>query len=147
MIDRKNPQGIHKPTGNYSHVAAVAAKRLVFVAGQLPVDKNGQIVGVDPSEGLNAARRNYTHVDLAAQVRQTILNVKEALESAGASLKDIVRLDKFVVVSVTSEYRSAGTKALAEVLGGVVVPGATIFVSGLMIPEAMIEIEAIAAID
>jgi hypothetical protein len=32
-------------------------------------------------------------------------------------------------------------------LGGVRVPGATIFVSGLMIPEALIEIEAIAAIE
>lgn len=147
MIDRKDPQSIHKPVGKYSHVAAVTAKRLVFVAGQVPVDKNGQIVGVDPSDGLNGARRNYSHVDLAAQVRQTMLNVKDALESAGASLKDIVRLDKFVVASATSEYRGAGIKALAEALGGVVVPGATIFVSGLMIPEAMIEIEAIAAID
>lgn len=147
MIERKHPESIHRPVGAYSHVATVAAKKLVFVAGQVPVDKNGQIVGVDPSEGLNAARRNYSHVDLALQVRQTMLNVKEALESAGASLKDIVRLDKFVVASVASEYRIVGVKALVEVLGDVRVPGATIFVSGLMIPEAMIEIEAIAAID
>ena len=147
MIDRKDPQSIHKPVGPYSHVAAVSAKRLVFVAGQVPVDKKGQVVGVDPSEGLNGERRNRSHVDLALQVHQTMLNVKEALESAGASLKDIVRLDKFVVASVTSEYRGVGREMLAKSLGGVTVPGATIFVSGLMIPEAMIEIEAIAAID
>lgn len=77
----------------------------------------------------------------------TTLNVKAAVESAGGSLKDLVRLDTFVVTSVMSEYRTAGSKAKGEVLGDVRVPGATVFVSGLMIPEAMIEIGAIAAID
>ncbi len=146
MIQRIEPNSIHRPVGPYSHVAAVAAKKLIFVAGQVPVDKNGNIVGVDPNDGLNAERRNRSHTDVAAQVRQTMLNVKEALESAGASLKDLVRLDKFVVGSAASEYRSVGVKAKDEVLGGLHVPGATIFVSGLMIPEALIEIEAIAAI-
>jgi enamine deaminase RidA (YjgF/YER057c/UK114 family) len=147
MIERIEPENIHKVVGPYSHVAAVSAKKLIFVAGQVPVDKNGKIVGIDPQEGLDARRRNATHTDLAAQVRQTMLNVKEALESAGASLKDLVRLDKFVLISCQSEYRSVGIKAKNEVLGGVQVPGATIFVSGLMIPEALIEIEAIAAIE
>jgi enamine deaminase RidA (YjgF/YER057c/UK114 family) len=147
MIERVEPKGIHTAVGPYSHVAAVTAKRLIFVAGQVPVDKNGKIVGVDPAEGLDAQKRNRTHTDLAAQVRQTMLNVKEALESVGASLKDLVRLDKFVLISCQSEYRSVGIKAKDEILGGIHVPGATIFVSGLMIPEALIEIEAIAAIE
>lgn len=147
MIERLEPKSIHKPVGGYGHVSAVTAKKLVFVAGQVPVDKNGKIVGVDPNDGLDATRRNRCHTDLAAQVRQTMLNVKEALESAGASFKDLVRLDKFIVVSAQSEYRTVGVKAKDEMLGGVRVPGATIFVSGLMIPEALIEIEAIAAIE
>jgi enamine deaminase RidA (YjgF/YER057c/UK114 family) len=147
MIDRFQPDTLHKPVGPYCHVAKVSAKKLVFVAGQVPVDKNGKIVGVDPKHGLDATLRNRSHTDLAAQVRQAMLNVKEALESVGASIKDLVRLDKFVVASAASEYRVVGAQAKDEVLAGVSVPGATIFVSGLMIPEALIEIEAIAAID
>lgn len=147
MVEKDNPNGIHKPVGLYTHVATVTAKKLIFVAGQVPVDKDGKIVGVDPTDGLNAERRNRSHVDLPAQVRQTMLNVKEAVESAGGSLKNLVRLDTFVVTSVMAEYRTVGSKAKGEVLGDVRVPGATVFVSGLMIPEAMIEIGAIAAID
>jgi len=147
MIEKFEPDTIHKPVGPYCHVAKVSAKKLIFVAGQVPVDKDGNIVGVDPTDGLNATRRNRSHTDLAAQVRQTMLNLKEALESAGASLKDLVRLDKFVVASAMTEYKTAGIKAKDEVLGGLYVPGATVFVSGLMIPEALIEIEAIAAVD
>ncbi len=147
MIEKFESQSIHEPVGPYCHVASVSAKKLVFVAGQVPVDKDGNVVGVDPSDRLNAARRNRAKTDLAAQVRQTMLNVKAALETAGASVKDLVRLDKFVVVSAMSEYRTIGIKAKDEVLEGVQVPGATIFVAGLMIPEALIEIEAIAAID
>jgi enamine deaminase RidA (YjgF/YER057c/UK114 family) len=147
MVERDNPNSIHKPVGFYTHVATVVAKKLIFIAGQVPVDKDGKIVGVDPADGLNAERRNRSHVDLAAQVRQTMLNVKEAVESAGGSLQNLVRLDTFVVTSVMTEYRTIGSKAKAEVLGEVRVPGATVFVSGLMIPEAMIEIGAIAAIE
>ena len=147
MLERANPNSIHKPVGLYSHVATVTAKKLIFIAGQVPVDQNGKIVGVDPNDGLNAERRNHSQVDLAAQVRQTMLNVKAAVESAGGSMKNLVRLDTFVLMSVQSEYRSVGSKAKGEVLGDVRVPGATVFVSGLMIPEAMIEIGAIAAID
>ena len=75
-----------------------------------------------------------------------MLNVESALKAAGASLKDLVRLDKFVVVSAMNEYRTVGIRAKNEILGEVQVPGATVFVAGLMIPEALIEIEAIAAI-
>jgi enamine deaminase RidA (YjgF/YER057c/UK114 family) len=75
-----------------------------------------------------------------------MLNVKAALESAGATFNDVVRLDTFVVASAINEYRSIGVKTKHDMLG-VRVGGATVFVAGLMIPDAMIEIEAIAAID
>ena len=77
----------------------------------------------------------------------TFLNVKAALEAAGASMKDIVRLDTYVVSSALNEWRTVGRNVKSEMLGNVHPPGATVFVVGLMIPEALVEVSAIAAID
>ena len=141
-------QNMAKPVGSYIHVKKVTCKELVFVAGQVPVDNAGNVVGVDPNEqGLNATIRNRATVDVEVQVRQTMLNVKAALEAAGASFKNLVRLDTYVVASAMNEYRRVGVKAKHEMLAGVRTPGATVFVAGLMIPEAVIEISAIAAIE
>src|SRR4029077_13754028 len=48
------------------------------------------------------------HRPRGVQVRQTFLNVKAALEAAGASMKDIVRLDTYVVSSALNEWRTVG---------------------------------------
>jgi enamine deaminase RidA (YjgF/YER057c/UK114 family) len=93
MSERIAPKGTAAPVGQYSHAIKVSPKYLVFVAGQVPIDKDGNVVGVDRSEKL----MNHHTIDLAVQVRQTFLNVKAALAAAGASLKDIVRLDTYVV--------------------------------------------------
>ena len=74
-----------------------------------------------------------------------MLNLKAALEAAGGAVKDIVRLDTFVVASAANEWRTIGRKAKIEILGTTHPPGATVFVHGLMIPDALIEISAIAA--
>ncbi len=128
--------------GWYTHAVKTSAKQLVFVAGQVPVDENGNVVGVNAGDKL----RNHQTIDLAAQARQTMLNVKAALEAAGASMKDIVRLDTYVVASAMNEWRTVGREVKHEVLGDAHPPGATVFVSGLMIPEALLEVSAIAAI-
>jgi enamine deaminase RidA (YjgF/YER057c/UK114 family) len=50
--------------------------RLVFVAGQEPEDKNGNVVGAG---------------DLAAQARQVFANVGRALDAAGARPEDVTK--------------------------------------------------------
>ncbi|MGH7834572.1 MAG: RidA family protein [Candidatus Binatia bacterium] len=142
MKERIIPDTMAKPVGPYSHATKVTAKQLIFIAGQVPIDSEGNVVGLDKNDKLG----NHQTIDVAAQVRQTMMNVKAALEAAGATFNDLVRVDTFVVASAMNEYRSVGLKTKHEILG-VRVGGATVFVSGLMIPNAMIEIEAIAAID
>jgi enamine deaminase RidA (YjgF/YER057c/UK114 family) len=142
MKERIIPDTMAKPVGPYSHATKVTAKQLIFIAGQVPIDSEGNVVGLDKNDKLG----NHQTIDVAAQVRQTMMNVKAALEAAGATFNDLVRVDTFVVASAMNEYRSVGVKTKHEILG-VRVGGATVFVSGLMIPNAMIEIEAIAAID
>jgi enamine deaminase RidA (YjgF/YER057c/UK114 family) len=143
MNERIQPGTIAKPVGPYCHVIKVSPKKLVFVAGQIPIDQEGNIVGVNYEDKI----RNLQTIDLAAQVRQTMLNVKHALESAGASLKDLVRLDTYIAVSAMNEYKTVGMKAKHDVLSGVQVAGATVFVAGLMPADALVEISGIAAIE
>ena len=143
MAERVAPQGMAVPVGQYTHAVKVAPKYLVFVAGQVPIDNDGNVVGVDRSDKL----RNHQTIDLAAQVRQTFANIDAALKAAGASIKDIVRLDTYVVSSALNEWRTVGRTVKSEMLGATHPPGATVFVAGLMIPEALVEISAIAAID
>jgi len=143
MKEKIDAKGIAQPVGWYTHAMKVSPKQLVFVAGQVPIDKDGNVVGVDRNEKL----KNHQTIDLAVQVRQTFLNVKAALEAAGASMKDIVRLDTYVVASAMNEWRTVGRTVKHKMLGAAHPPGATVFVAGLMIPEALLEISAIAAID
>ena len=142
MKERIVPDTMAKPVGPYSHATKVTAKQLIFIAGQVPIDSKGRVVGLSRDDNL----RNHQTIDLAAQVRQTMLNVKAALEAAGATFNDLVRVDTFVVASAMNEYRTVGVKTKHDILG-VRVGGATVFVAGLMIPEALIEIEAVAALE
>jgi 2-iminobutanoate/2-iminopropanoate deaminase len=68
-----------KPAGPYSH--AVIADGFVFVAGQGPVNpKTGQTeLG-----------------DIKAETHRTLTNVQVILESAGSSLKEVVRVGVFL---------------------------------------------------
>ena len=143
MTQKIDPKGIAQPVGWYTHAMKVSPKQLIFVAGQVPIDKDGNVVGVDRNEKL----KNHQTIDLAVQVRQTFLNVKAALEAAGASMKNIVRLDTYVVASAMNEWRTIGRTIKHEMLEEAHPPGATVFVVGLMIPDALLEISAIAAIE
>jgi 2-iminobutanoate/2-iminopropanoate deaminase len=135
------PVTLPRPGGPYSHGLKVSCRELVFVAGQIPVDKDGKIVGIDPSDELRYP------INLETQVRQAYLNVIAVLEEAGASVRDIVRLDTYVAVSAMNEYRKIGLKLKREMLSGSEPPGATVFVNALMMTNTLIEIGAIAAID
>ncbi len=141
MKKKLEPTSLPRPGGPYSHGLKVSCRDLVFVAGQIPVDKAGNIVGIDPSDQFRYP------IDLETQVRQAYLNVIAVLEEGGASVRDIVRLDTYVAVSAMNEYRKIGLKLKRELLQGSEPPGATVFVNALMITNALIEIAAIAAID
>ena len=83
MSEKLVPNAIHRPTGSYTHAVSVSAKRLVFVAGQIPMDKDGKIVGYDPY----FKDQNHQTIDLPAQMRQAYKNLTSALESAATSSK------------------------------------------------------------
>ena len=81
MPELSNPAGLHETPG-YQQVAITDAKRLVFLAGQCPLDEQGRLTGPG---------------DLLAQVGQVVSNIEIALASAGATPADVVRTVIYVV--------------------------------------------------
>jgi enamine deaminase RidA (YjgF/YER057c/UK114 family) len=73
------PDGL-APGPGYSH-AVTGRGRWVATAGQVALDENGKLVGPDDPE---------------AQTRQVFANLSRALEAAGASFTDVIKLNYYV---------------------------------------------------
>src|SRR2546428_2277026 len=75
-----NPPELAPPPG-YSNVVEVSGSRLVFIAGQTALDRDGNLVGAS---------------DLEAQADQVFRNLGFALAAAGCTARDLVKLNVFV---------------------------------------------------
>src|ERR1700730_11756582 len=74
------PPGLATAPG-YSQVVS-ASGRLVFVAGQVALDEEGTVVG---------------HGDVVRQAEQVFQNLERALDAAGASFSDVVKLNYYFI--------------------------------------------------
>ena len=121
-----SPDTLPPPVG-YSHVVDVPVTRIVYVAGQVPLDTEGRLVG----EG-----------DLEAQARQVFENLTAALEAAGVSWREVVKLNYFLV-DVT---QIASVRAIRDEYVDTERPPAStlVQVSGLFRDDVLIEVEAVA---
>jgi enamine deaminase RidA (YjgF/YER057c/UK114 family) len=79
-IERRNVPGLAQPPG-YTHMATVSEARLVFIAGQVPLDERGELVG---------------RGDAIAQAHQCVRNLAACLSAAGATPADVVRTTVYV---------------------------------------------------
>ena len=123
-----NPSELH-PAPGFSHVAVATGSTLVFFAGQVALDQEFNIVGGD---------------DLRAQTVAAMRNLEVAMREAGATWEDVVRRTIYTTTPTEFETIASG---ISEVTGGAGDPAQTIAgVSGLALPELLIEIEATASI-
>lgn len=124
MIQRISPPGAPAPRGPYSH--AVRAGDTIYVSGQVPVDPvSGQVVAGD----------------IATEARQVLNNIKNILEGCGASLSQVVRCGVFLVNP--ADFKPMND-VYAEFFGEAKPARTTIIVAALPLPEAKIEIDAVA---
>jgi len=121
---RRLPSGAPwEPVIGYSRV--VVAGPLVFVAGTTATVE-GRLVG---------------HGDAYAQTVQAFRNVEVALASAGVGLADVVQTQLFV--TDISRWEEVG-RAHQELFGDVPPVTAMVGVAGLIDPEMLVEVQAIA---
>jgi 2-iminobutanoate/2-iminopropanoate deaminase len=132
--EKIQPEGMHvviragQPA--YTHVVTVSGTgKMIFVAGQLARDANGNCVGKG---------------DMRAQIQQVGENIKTCLEAAGATLADIVKTNTYV-----TDYQEFAKHPDMRMryFGPATPTSTTVQISRLADPDAMVEIEAIAVID
>ena len=84
--------------------------------------------------------------DLAAQTKSTYAHIKEELDSAGATLKDIVKTNTYIV-NMNADKVAIFRSIRKEVLGEKEMPASTLIgVQALADSDKMIEIEAVAVV-
>ena len=125
-----NPPTMEKPPG-YTHVVeATGPNRLIFIAGQLGLDLENKLVG-EPG-------------DFRAQAVKAIENLKLALADAGATIKDVVKINNYLVdmshIAIFREVRDQHFNMAAPPAS------TTVAISQLARPGALFEIEAIAVL-
>ena len=125
-----HPAGLSSPQ-SYTHVIAATGNRLVFVAGQVADDAEGNLVGPG---------------DLAVQAGVAFANVGRALASAGAAPEQVAKLTIYVVHH-RAEYLASISEARIAVFGDHRPTDTIVGVETLAEPGYLIEVEAIAVAD
>jgi enamine deaminase RidA (YjgF/YER057c/UK114 family) len=129
-IRRINPPELGTPPG-YSQIVDVSAGRIIFIAGQTALDRDGNVVG---------------KVDFAAQANQVFQNLTTALQASGCTPANLVKLTVFLTdMNNLGLYREARNRFFASVTPPAAPAVTLVEVSKLYGPDFLIEIEAIAA--
>jgi enamine deaminase RidA (YjgF/YER057c/UK114 family) len=123
-----NPPTIAAPNG-YTHVVAATGRTIIYVSGQVGLNEDGSIAGIgDPRQ----------------QIEQTFRNLGAALNAAGATFSDVVKLTTYLVdiahLPLVREVRP-------RYITGAHPPASTLVaVSALARPEFLVEVEAVAVL-
>lgn len=130
-IDYINPPGAGPAQGLYSHVARVPAGTLLFIAGQLAVGSEGEIVG----------KRDFER-----QFRQVFDNLGTVLSGMGIGWGDVAKFTTYLVHSQDIETFMRARAALFPKLfpDGRHPPNTLLVVDRLVKEDFLLEVETIA---
>ena len=121
----KQAEGHAPPRGHYSHGVIVESPRTLYVAGQVPVDKDGNIVSPGNAE---------------AQTRQVMENLKRVIEEAGGKMENVA---KTTVYATNLEDRRPIGEVRKEYFPGEPPVNTFLVISSLAQPDFLVEIEAV----
>jgi enamine deaminase RidA (YjgF/YER057c/UK114 family) len=124
-----NPDSLHH-SPIFSHAVRVPARYdTIYVGGQNGTSADGEVVG--PGVG--------------DQTRRAFENVRACLQDAGAELTDVI---KWTILCVEGADMQEGLAASGDLLPRDTAPPAitVAVVSGLAVPGALVEIEAVAVV-
>jgi len=119
-------EGLPEPFSHYAD--AVRAGELLFISGCVALDAEGKLVG----EG-----------DVVAQARQVFANIRLCLSAAGATFADVVKVTTFLTdIDDRARINPVRQEFFREAR-----PASTLVeVSALVLPEFLIEVEAVAVL-
>jgi len=124
-----NPPGVPAPIrGYYSNAVRVSAGPLLFVAGQVGMDRHGAIVGKDSA---------------AAQAEQALKNIQDILAASDATMDDVVKVTVYVT---DMNYLDEITPVRLKYFPSNGPASVIVEVSRLALPDLKVEIEAVAAV-
>jgi enamine deaminase RidA (YjgF/YER057c/UK114 family) len=128
--ERINPSGLARPSG-FSHAVSAPAGRMVFLAGQIGMDRDSKL-----AEG-----------GVVPQFEQALGNLLTALAAAGGQPSDLVSLT--IYLTDVDDYQAHGKEigAVWRRLAGTEYPAmAGVGVARLWLPAALIEIQGVAVV-
>jgi enamine deaminase RidA (YjgF/YER057c/UK114 family) len=127
-----NPPGLAKPAGTYSQIAHAKTQEVVFIAGQVPTDESGAIVG----------KGNFE-----AQCAQTFANIHTALRAVGADWNNVVQFTSFLVrAEDAAAFRAYRSREFPKLFPGGPPPNTLLIISRLADPDYLLEVQTIAAL-
>jgi enamine deaminase RidA (YjgF/YER057c/UK114 family) len=123
-----NPPSLPTPPG-YTQVVEVSGGRTIYIAGQVALDATGNVVGAS---------------DFRAQIEQVFANLQAALDAAGATFADVLKLTYYLLdvtqLPLLREVRDRYVNTQAP-------PASTLVeVRRLAREEFLVEVEAIAGV-
>lgn len=122
-----HPPGV-APSDGYTHVVT-GPGRLVALAGQMPFDEHGELVGAG---------------DPTAQARQVFTNMGRCLAAAGATFRDVVKLTYYLT---DVDHVPAVLAARDEVIDTGRPPASTVVqVVALYRPDLLLEVDGFAIV-
>lgn len=123
-----NPPAVPSPIrGYYSNCVRVPAGPLLFISGQLGMDASGKLVSKDA----------------AAQADQALRNIELILQANGATMMDVVKVTVYVTdIGYLDQIAPARLRCFPQ--DGPA--SAIVEVARLALPDAKVEIEAVAAL-
>ena len=129
-MERINPSGLARPSG-FSHAVSAPAGRLVFLAGQLGTDRDGQVV---PG-------------GVVGQFEQALSNLLAALAAAGGHPSDLASLTIYLTDMDGYQAHAKEIGAVWRHLASSDYPAmAGVGVTRLWLPGAVVEIQGIAVV-
>lgn len=106
----------------------IIAGGFLYLSGQVAYDEDGEIVGIG---------------DVIAQSEQCFNNIKDVIGRVGASMTDIIKLTTFFAVPLTMDVTLQYWDVRKKFFGDYKPASSGLQVSALIVPEILIEIEAI----
>ena len=126
-----NTEKLGPPVGPYAHAVKVKGGSLLFISGTVGMDKEGKVP-----------------IGYEAQCRLAYENLRAVLEAAGTNFNHVLKLTNYIKEGYVDQYPIMAKIRREYFRDKAHYPASTLVeVKGLLYPELLLEIEAVAVVE